>query len=497
MTSYDFDYLVIGGGSGGVSSAKRAAQLYGKKVAIVEGARWGGTCVNVGCVPKKIMFQAANLYQSILHDVKAYEISLTGTKPEFDWGALKEKRDAYIARLNSIYLNGLQSAGVTVIEGWASFKDAHTIQVNMNDGFSQTVTAEHIVIASGGKPLVPSGNGIQEHTITSDGFFELSEQPKKAVVVGAGYIAVELAGVLNSLGTETHLVIRKHKALREFDPIISDFLDQEMVQQGIHIHRNTSGVEKVELVNGGLKTVTCVNGDVIDGADIVLMAPGRVPNIECLGLDKAGVALKEGTPHIQVDEYQNTNVPGIYALGDVAGLIELTPMAIAAGRRLTDRLFGDMADAKASYELVPTVVFSHPTVGTIGLTEPQAIEKYGKDNLKIYNSTFVNLYYSMFSHMQPAEKPKTIVKMICAGETELVVGLHIIGMGADEMLQGFGVAMKMGATKADFDATVAIHPTAAEEVVTLGTWGTSPQASGAKVPPLMGAAAPQPQLSKM
>ncbi len=496
MTSYDFDYLVIGGGSGGVSSAKRAAQLYGKKVAIVEGARWGGTCVNVGCVPKKIMFQAANLYHSIIEDTGPYEMSLSGTKPKFNWGVFKAKRDAYIERLNNIYLNGLQGAGVTVIEGWASFKDAHTIHVNMNDGFTQTVTAEHIMIASGGKPMIPSGNGIQEHTITSDGFFALTEQPKKAVVVGAGYIAVELAGVLNFLGTETHLVIRKAKVLREFDPVISDFLTNEMIQQGMHLHKNTGGVEKVELVNG-LKTVTCVNGEVIEGADIVLMAPGRVPNIEGLGLDKAGVALKEESPHIRVDEYQNTNVPNIYALGDVAGLLELTPMAIAAGRRLADRIFGNMDDAKASYELVPTVVFSHPTVGTIGLTEPKAIEKYGEKNLKIYNSTFVNLYYSMFSHMQPTDKPKTVVKMICAGENEMVVGLHIIGMGADEMLQGFAVAMKMGATKADFDATVAIHPTASEEVVTLGTWGTSPQASGAIVPPLMGAPAPQPQLSKM
>lgn len=497
MTSYDFDYLVIGGGSGGVSSAKRAAQLYGKRVAIVEGARWGGTCVNVGCVPKKIMFQAANLYESLLHHMKPYEISVSDdTKPEFNWAAFKEKRDAYIVRLNNIYLNGLKSAGVTVIEGWATFLDAHTIKINMNDGFTQTVTAEHIMIASGGKPMIPPGQGVAEHTITSDGFFELTEQPKKAVVVGAGYIAVELAGVLNALGTDTHLVVRKAKAMREFDPDISDFLDQEMVKQGIQIHRNTGGVEKVELKDG-LKTVTCVNGEVIEGADIVLMAPGRVPNIDGLGLDKAGVALKEGKSYIQVDEYQNTNVPSIYALGDVAGLVELTPMAIAAGRRLTDRLFGGMDDAKTSYELVPTVVFSHPTIGTIGLTEPQAIEKYGKDNLKIYRSTFVNLYYSMFSHMEPAEKPKTVVKMICAGENELVVGLHIIGMAADEMLQGFGVAMKMGATKADFDSSVAIHPTAAEEVVTLGTWGTSAQVSGAKVSPLMGAPPPEPQLSKM
>lgn len=492
MSTYDYDLIVIGGGSGGVSSAKRAAG-YGAKVCVIEGARWGGTCVNVGCVPKKIMWQAATMSETLKHDAKMYEMS--GNTGQIDWKAMKDKRDRYIVRLNNIYLSGLQKAGVDVLEGWASFVDAHTLTVNLNNGSSQTLTADKILLVTGGKPMLPGGDGVSEHCITSDGFFELEEQPEKVVVVGAGYIAVELAGVLNALGSSTTLVVRKHKALREFDEDISDFLDKEMVKAGIEICRNTDGVAKIELV-GGKKKVTCHSGLVIDGVDVVLMAPGRVPNVDGLNLDKAGVQ-QNGKGCIVVDEYQTSSVDNIFALGDVCGAVELTPMAIAAGRRLADRLFGGMPTAKASYELVPTVVFSHPTIGACGLTEKQAVAKYGASNLKIYRSTFVNLYYAVFD-MDPADKPRTFCKIICAGVEEQVVGLHMIGMAADEIMQGFGVAMKMGATKADFDACVAIHPTAAEELVTAGDWGKSPQYSGAKVPPLMGAAAPEPTLaSKM
>mmetsp|Transcript_37248 Transcript_37248/g.55727 ORF Transcript_37248/g.55727 Transcript_37248/m.55727 type:complete len:323 (-) Transcript_37248:407-1375(-) len=318
----------------------------------------------------------------------------------------------------------------------------------------------------------------------------MEELPKVVVVVGAGYIAVELAGVLNSLGSEVHLVVRKGKALRTFDPAISDGLDAEMIKAGIHIHRNTNGVKKVEIQNGK-KTVTTESGDIIYGADVVLMAPGRVPNVENLNLDKVGVKL--GRKYIDVDEYSNTSVPNIYALGDVCGVVELTPMAIAAGRRLSDRLFGGIENAKVSYENVPTVVFSHPTIGTCGMTEPQAIEKYGEENIKVYNSKFANLYYGIFD-VEQADKPKTIMKLITAGEDEKVVGIHVLGMGSDEMMQGFGVAMKMGCTKADLDSCIAIHPTASEELVTMGAWGTSAQVSGAISPPLNGAAAAEPKL---
>ena len=511
-SKYDYDYLVIGGGSGGVSSAKRAAQLYGKRVAIIESSRWGGTCVNVGCVPKKIMFQAAHIRETLLTDAKMYTFDTGDSEYKMDWLKFKEKRDQYIVRLNGLYLNGLEKAGITVYEGFGSFVNDHTVQIKNKDGSETTVTSEIILIATGGKPVVDTSVEGIENSITSDGFFELEEQPTKAVVVGAGYIAVELAGVFNSLGTETHLVVRKGKALRNFDPDISNFLDKQMQHDGLTIHRNTNGLAKIEVTEGNKKQVTTVSGKVIEDVDVVLMAPGRVPlvdelemektvipNVDGLELNHTGVKQNEKNKTIIADEYQRTSVPHIVALGDVCGKVELTPMAIAAGRRLSDRLFGEKVDPmpKTSYENVPTVVFSHPTIGTIGLTEPDAIAKYGEENIKVYRSTFVNLHYSMFE-MEPSDKPKTFVKLVTAGVDEQVVGLHMIGMAVDEVLQGFGVAMKMGATKADFDSVVAIHPTAAEEVVTMGTWGTSPQASGAKAPPLMGAMAPEPRLaSKM
>lgn len=318
---------------------------------------------------------------------------------------------------------------------------------------------------------------------------------------------LELAGVLNSLGTETHLVVRKGKALREFDPMISDGLDAEMLKAGIMIHRHTNGVAKVQPDQTGKKNVTLHSGDVIYGADVVLMAAGRVPNTEdlcadCewapntedLHLECCGVKVTS-RKYVTVDEFQSTNVDNIFALGDVCGKVELTPMAIAAGRRLADRLFGkeEHMAAKVSYELVPTVVFSHPTIGTCGMTEPQAVAKYGEQNIKVYTSKFANLFYGIFD-VEPDQKPKTLMKVICAGLDEKVVGIHVLGMGADEMMQGFGVAMKMGCTKADLDSCVAIHPTAAEELVTMGVWGTSAQETGAKVSPLNGAAPPEPML---
>ena len=405
----------------------------------------------------------------------------------------KKRRDAYIVKLNGIYERGLTNAGVGKIIGDATFAGAHTLSVT-NDGNTQSVTADKILIAVGGRPNMTPIPGI-EHCISSDGFFEMEELPTKAVVVGAGYIAVELAGVLNGLGVDTHLVVRKHKALRTFDEDISDFLDSEMVRQGITIHRNTGGLSKVVKQDDGKMSTYMVAEDKesISDADIVLYATGRLPNTETLNLDKVGVKLVEGKTYIKADDFQNTTAESIYALGDVCGKVELTPMAIAAGRRLSDRIFLDKADSRTSYELVPTVVFSHPTIGTIGLTESEAIDKYGKDNLKVYKSKFPNLYYGIFQ-MESEDKPKTLMKLVCAGKEELVVGLHICGMSADEMLQGFGVAMKMGATKADFDSSIAIHPTGSEELVTMGVWGTSPQETGAKVSPLMGSSPTEPTI---
>mmetsp|Transcript_22153 Transcript_22153/g.62884 ORF Transcript_22153/g.62884 Transcript_22153/m.62884 type:complete len:498 (+) Transcript_22153:62-1555(+) len=492
-TTYDYDLIVLGGGSGGLAAAKRAAQQHGKKVAVIERARLGGTCVNVGCVPKKIMFMAASMAEMMKHDATQYGFEQPSVN--LNWKALKESRDKYIVKLNGIYGNGLKNANVTNIAGDATFVDAHTIEVALNDGKKQQLTADKILIATGGRPGLPSGTPGMEHAISSDGFFDLEELPKKAVVVGAGYIAVELAGVLNGLGTDTHLVVRKAKALRNFDDDISDHLDAEMQRQGITVHRNTMGVKAIDLAADGKKTVHFVEGDdgPVGDVDVVLMAPGRLPNTETLNLDKVGVKLMDKSTYIQADEFQNTSVDNIFALGDVCGKVQLTPMAIAAGRRLSDRIFGSKPDSRTSYDLVPTVVFSHPTIGTCGMTEAEAVAKFGKDNVKTYRSKFPNLYYGIFT-MESKDKPQTVMKLITAGANELVVGLHVIGMGADEMLQGFGVAMKMGATKSDFDSSIAIHPTASEELVTMGVWGTAPQVTGAKHSPLMGAPPAEPSL---
>lgn len=505
-TNYDYDYVVIGGGSGGIASAKRASTLYNKRVAVVEKSSLGGTCVNVGCVPKKVMWNAASLADTLNHDLTHYGFRHgADVARTFDWGKLKSARDAYVKRLNKIYENGFHSAKVELIRGHASFLDEHTLLVTssseaqeqnqkhdpllqpMTDLF-KTVTADKILIATGGRPMFLEGEGIQENCISSDGFFELESLPKVAVVVGAGYIAVELAGVLNSLGTEVHLVLRYETALRSFDDIIFKGLDEEMTKAGIHIHRNTNGVLKVleeqdtadTKKRCSTKSVFLQNGEIISGADVVIMAVGRVPNIESLNLPNAQV-LCTHRGYIQVDDLQNTTNPSIFALGDVCGKVELTPMAIAAGRRLADRLFGpsSLSMAHASYENVPTVVFSHPPIGTIGLTEHHAKHLHGEENIKVYTSTFANLFYGVFD-MDPSLKPKTRMKLVCLGDEERVVGIHCIGMGVDEMMQGFGVAMKMGATKADLDSCVAIHPTASEELVTMGTWGTSKQISGSK-----------------
>lgn len=494
---YDYDYLVIGAGSGGIASARRAAS-YGAKVGVIEKGRLGGTCVNVGCVPKKVMWNAASIAET-LHDMKHYGFSgYDSDAISFDWGFIKENRDKYIVRLNGIYERNMGNSGVDSILGTAALADGSEGVVVTPDDGSDPVTykAKNVLIATGGYPTFPEGEGIREHSISSDGFFELEELPQKAVVVGAGYIAVELAGVLQALGTDTSLVVRKEKAMREFDEILADTLDNEMERQGINIFRNTNGAAKIELGDDGLKKVTLQNGETIDGVDTVLMATGRSPLVEPLNLPGAGVEQKNGG-YIVTDEYSATNVDGVFALGDVCGNIELTPMAIAAGRRLADRLFGgpEFKNAKVSYDNVPTVVFSHPPIGTIGLTDVQAIEKYGEENVKVYRSKFANLYYGPWQ-VEADDKPKTAMKLICAGEEELVVGLHVIGMGADEMLQGFGIAMKMGATKADFDACVAIHPTASEEFVTLFPWGLSKQATGAKVSPLNGEPTAEPVLKQ-
>ena len=457
------DYLVIGGGSGGLASARRASGMYGAKVMAIENKRLGGTCVNVGCVPKKITWYAASMAETI-KEAKAYGFSVDQTAP-FNWSMFKDKRDAYVKRLNGIYEKNLKNDKVEYLHGTASFVDLHTVKVALDDQTEVSVKAKKILVAVGGYPNLPPGVEGSELGITSDGFFELETQPKKVAVVGAGYIAVEMAGMFHALGTETHLFIRHDNFLRTFDPMIQEKVTAEYERQGIHIHKQSSQ-SKLEDIGNGQKRLHYKdsNGEGTMDIDTCLWAIGRSPELEKLNLDVTKVEKNE-KQHIKVDKFQNTNVPHIFALGDACDSgYELTPVAIAAGRRLSDRLFGGKTDAHLDYSNIPSIVFAHPEVGSIGMTEPEAREKFGDENIKVYNTSFTAMYYSM---MEAEEKGPTSYKLVCQGKDEKVVGLHIMGLGSGEMLQGFGVAIKMGATKADFDRCVAIHPTSSEELVTL------------------------------
>lgn len=445
-----FDYICIGGGSGGIASANRAAR-YGKKVALVEAKAMGGTCVNVGCVPKKAMWFGAQVAEAI--NTYAPDYGFDVTLNQFSWQKMVESREAYISRIHGSYDRVLANNKVTVLNGFARFIDDHTIEVNGN-----TYTAPHITIATGGRPVVPAIPGA-ELGIDSNGFFALDEQPKRAVVVGAGYIGVELAGVLHSLGTESHLVVRKQAPLRHFDPIIYETLVEIMATHGPTLH-NHSEVEQVVKLDDGSLAVHLSSGKVIN-TDCLIWAIGREPATDNIGLENTKITRTE-KGLIPVDKYQNTSVEGIYAVGDITGQPELTPVAIKAGRQLSERLFNNQPDAHLDASLIPTVVFSHPPIGTVGLTEQEAKDKYGDDAITVYKSSFAAMYTAVTQHRQT-----TAMKLVCAGDTQKVVGLHGIGLGMDEILQGFAVAMKMGATKADFDACIAIHPTSAEEFVTM------------------------------
>jgi len=449
MADNHFDYLVLGAGSGGVASARRAAER-GAKVALVEGGRMGGTCVNVGCVPKKVMFNAASINETI-HEAKGYTFNLQ--ENGFNWGELKEKRDAYIKRLNDIYERNVKNSGITLLTGYGNFTGPNEVEVN-----GQKYSGKHVLIATGGQPSIPDFEG-NDLAISSDGFFDLKEQPKKVAVVGAGYIAVELAGIFQALGTPVTLFIRQDKVLRVFDDAIADTVTDQLKASGVDL-RTKSNIKKAFRADDGLITVETKEGETLSGFDCLLVAIGRTPNVK-IGLDKANVKLDE-SGHIAVDKFQNTSNPNTYAIGDVCGKALLTPVAIAAGRRLSERLFGNQPNAFLDYSNIPSVIFSHPPSASCGITEKEAEKIYGKENLKIYRSKFVNMYFALVETKQP-----TVMKLICAGPEEKVVGVHMVGRSVDEILQGFGVAMKMGATKADFDNCVAIHPTAAEELVTL------------------------------
>ena len=446
----EYDIIAIGGGSGGSATMNRAA-MHGAKAAVIEGNIIGGTCVNVGCVPKKVMWYGAQVSETLKNYAADYGYTIGETS--FDFKTLRKNREAYIERSRQAFSNNFNRNGVDYIEGYARFVDKNTVEVN-----GEQIRAKHIVIATGSYAFIPNVPG-SELGGTSDDVFAWEELPESVSIIGAGYIAVELAGVLHALGVKTDLFVRKGGPLRGFDQGIVEVLVEEMKKNGqpLHTHKVPQKLEKLD------------NGDIQihfeDGtthtSQKVIWAVGRKANVQQLNLEAAGVKLTE-RGFIQVDEYQNTTTPGIYALGDVSGEKELTPVAIKAGRTLAERLFNGKTDAKMDYELIPTVVFSHPAIGSIGLTQEQAEAKYGAENIKVYQSTFAGMYSAITVHRQ-----MTKLKLITLGEEEKVIGLHGIGEGIDEMIQGFAVAVKMGATKADFDATVAIHPTASEEFVTM------------------------------
>ncbi len=448
MTSH-YDLIAIGGGSGGLSVAERAAR-YGKRCAVIEKARLGGTCVNVGCVPKKVMWFGASIAH-VLENAGGYGFTVSGTR--FDWATLKQARDAYVQGINDWYHTYLADSNIDEIVGTARFVDTHTLDV---DG--RRYTADHIVVAPGGAPTLPDTEGA-EHGITSDGFFELEALPRRVAVVGSGYIAVELAGMLNALGADVTMLLRREHLLRNFDAMLRENLMEEMLGDGIDILARTQVKRVVREENGSL-CIECENGQRLEGFDVLIWAIGRYPLTADLNLEAAGVITNpEG--YIPTDKFQQTNVKGVYAIGDVTGQAPLTPVAIAAGRRLSDRLFGGMPDRHLPYETIPTVVFSHPPIGTVGLTESVARETHG-EAVKVYQTRFTAMYNAFTERKQ-----KTAMKLVTVGAQERVVGCHIIGPGADEMLQGFAVAIRMGAIKRDLDDTVAIHPTSAEELVTM------------------------------
>ena len=446
----EYDIIAIGGGSGGSATMNRAA-MYGAKAAVIEGNIIGGTCVNVGCVPKKVMWYGAQVSETLKNYAADYGYTIGETS--FDFKTLRKNREAYIERSRQAFSNNFNRNGVDYIEGYARFVDKNTVEVN-----GEHIRAKHIVIATGSYAFIPNVPG-SELGGTSDDVFAWEELPESVSIIGAGYIAVELAGVLHALGVKTDLFVRKGGPLRGFDQGIVEVLVEEMKKNGqpLHTHKVPQKLEKLD--NGDIQIY--FEDGTTHTSQKVIWAVGRKANIQQLNLEAAGVELTE-RGFIQVDEYQNTTTPGIYALGDVSGEKELTPVAIKAGRTLAERLFNSKTDAKMDYELIPTVVFSHPAIGSIGLTQEQAEAKYGAENIKVYQSTFAGMYSAITVHRQ-----MTKLKLITLGEEEKVIGLHGIGEGIDEMIQGFAVAVKMGATKADFDATVAIHPTASEEFVTM------------------------------
>jgi glutathione reductase (NADPH) len=440
----DFDLFVIGAGSGGVRAARLSAG-FGARVAIAEERYLGGTCVNVGCIPKKLLMYASHFGEEF-EDAAGYGWTVGETS--FDWNRLLENKNREIARLNGVYERLLRNAGVEIVRGRARLQDAHSIDVG-----GRTVSAERILIATGGWPVIAEFPG-REHVISSNEAFFLDRLPRRVIVVGGGYVAVEFAGIFSGLGAETTLVYRGPLFLRGFDREMREFLAAEMRGKDIELVFNAN-VSRIDRGAAGLAVQ-------LDGgpraADLVLYATGRRPNTANLGLEHAGVALNDRGAVI-VDDELRTSVPGIYAIGDVTDRINLTPVATAEGTVLARTLFGGKP-ARVDYENIPTCVFSQPPLGTVGLTEEQAREKHG--DIAVYRSTFTPL-----RHTLTGSGEKTLMKLLVNRADDRVVGVHMVGADAGEIIQGLAIAMKAGATKAQFDATIGIHPTAAEEFVTM------------------------------
>ena len=457
MPDFDYDLFIIGGGSGGVRAARFASQR-GARVGLAESGRMGGTCVNVGCIPKKLYSFAAHYAESFAES-RGFGWQLPG-QPTLDWATLKANRATEITRLNGIYEGIIAGAGADRLQGHASLVDAHTVRVQAEAGPERTVTARHILIATGGRPFVPQFPG-SDLVVVSDEMFDLPTFPQRLVVVGGGYIGCEMASIFHGLGATVTLIYRGEQVLRGFDEEVRGFTAAEMRKAGVDIRTGTD-VQSIEALPGGARRLRLSDGSTLD-ADVVLYATGRHPNVEGLNLQGVGVRqTKNG--HIEVDEHFATSVPGIYALGDAVGRKELTPVALAEAMALVDHLFGPApgkpAHGPIDYELVPTAVFTHPPIGTVGLSEEAARERHGA--VRVFRSDFRPLRHTLSGSAE-----RTLVKLVVDAATDRVVGLHMVGADAGEIVQGFAVALQCGATKAQFDRTIGIHPTTAEEFVTL------------------------------
>lgn len=444
-----FDLVTIGGGSGGIAAANRAAE-YGAKVAVIEEDYLGGTCVNRGCVPKKVTWYASSVNAAIQRYGPGYGFKTENTS--FDYAEFLKARDGYVERSRSGYTTRFEKNNIELFEGHARFLNEHEIEIN-----GEVIYANKIILATGGRPSKPEVKGV-ELTDDSDDFFNWTTLPESVAVVGAGYIAVELAGVLHGLGVDSHLVVRYDRPLRRFDSMLSEALMEAMEQNGPTLHKYTS-FDEYRQEDG---QIACYqNGEKKLVVDRVIMAVGRQANSDNIGIENVAVETDE-TGFVLVNDFHQTKTPHIYAIGDIIGKIDLTPVAIRAGRQISEFLFNNAKTSAIDYTNVPTVVFSHPAIGTIGYSEAEAIEKFGADDIKVYRNKFFSMYASASWHREPC-----YFKLVCQGPEETVIGLHGIGEGVDEMIQGFGVAMKMRATKEQFDSVIAIHPTGSEEFVTM------------------------------